>query len=134
MPPVRQKEQRTPAWVDTIKFILPIAIASVGLYVSLVVAPLDDRVSRAETTLHATHEAVIEHKAKSADVLRRILYIESSLSAHRSSDHATYAIKEDILRELAILREVATQQDKQLRDVLRDRARSTEHTNMRPTR
>jgi hypothetical protein len=120
-------------WTDAVKILLPLAVTAVGLYVSLVVAPLDARISREEKMLQDTYTLVTQHQASTQDILRRILQIESSLAAHRVNDHSSYALKEDMLRELSTFRESLMQVDGRLRDMAQDHQYYNERNTPRRT-
>lgn len=133
-------QRKPPVWMDTVKYLLPMAIAAVGVYVGLVIAPLDTRITSIEqrqSVVEADHKKVMQtvHEliATRSDILRRVAEVEASIRKHVDMDHERFMSKDDTRRELSRLREDMRQLDSQLRDILREYARHEGRDSKRPS-
>ena len=79
-----------------VKFLLPLAIGAIGVYVGQIIAPMDSRLKTVETKLETISEHVHTDNALMVEFNRRITDSEDELKKHRDYDHINYATKDQV--------------------------------------
>lgn len=98
--PEQQPENPLKSWVSWIKFLLPLAIGGIGLYVGQIIAPMDSRMKSLESKSEKYTQHVHTDEAVMIEFNRRLVDLEKEIDEHRTSDHSSFATKEqvDLLR------------------------------------
>lgn len=81
------------AWV---RFLLPFAIGAVGLYVGLIIAPMESRLKQLETEIQVCTAHVIKDSQIMQEFERRLTKTENAMEAHKLRDHNRFCEKDDL--------------------------------------
>lgn len=81
--------------VSWVRFLLPFAIGAVGLYVGLIIAPMETRIKSLEDDVEVCTTHVIKDSQIMKEFQRRVETVEASMEYHKTYDHQTYCLKED---------------------------------------
>ena len=98
-----------------IKFLLPLAIGAIGVYVGQIIAPMDSRLKAVEGKIEIISEHVHTDGALMIEHNRRLSSTEQELKKHKDYDHSTYATKDQI----DLIRSTLRDDMKDVRDYLR---------------
>jgi len=94
--------------VSWVRFLLPFAIGAVGLYVGLIIAPMESRIKSLEDDVEVCTTHVIKDSQIMKEFQRRIETVEASMEYHKTYDHQTYCEKEDLRKVESELQELSS--------------------------
>lgn len=81
--------------VSWVRFLLPFAIGAVGLYVGLIIAPMETKIAKLSADMKICTTHVIQDSEIMKQFQRRLTKTEESMENHKLYDHTTFCLKDD---------------------------------------